>query len=333
MTRNNLSPDRLDLFRQSLAAHVEGLKQDFPGFLLPSHHLAFHIYDFMKSFGNVRDWWNFSFENLIGKLQRIPTNHKTGEFELTLLQSFCSGGIFRQWLMRPDCPDLLKFCANLLDKAYGYDKRSQPAQDDDEDSDHFNVDQLLGRSGSYPSPLDKREKVSIKLPIKLARMIGNSNPTCYSQVPAPKGFYGTQRSIAIGNSYVCYRPKDVQPSDWVSGQIQYIFDWEGVTTMAITRSKPYVGPFPDPFAQWVAAGFEARSVSSSFSEKYDIVAINSILGHAARWELSSDVAVVLSLTRVSTFVSGMDTLSLLTLACTCPTGLTHHINRWPRFGV
>lgn len=80
MTRNNLSANRLDLFQRSLAAHIEGLKDNFPGFMLPSHHLAFHIYDFMGSFANVREWWNFSFENLIGKLQRIPINHKIGEW-------------------------------------------------------------------------------------------------------------------------------------------------------------------------------------------------------------------------------------------------------------
>lgn len=78
MSKNRLTPLRRDSFRNSLRKHVIGLKENFPGFLLPSHHLAFHIYDFMDLFSTVRNWWCFPFENLIGRLQRMPTNHKIG---------------------------------------------------------------------------------------------------------------------------------------------------------------------------------------------------------------------------------------------------------------
>ncbi|KAJ3900216.1 hypothetical protein F5879DRAFT_809587 [Lentinula edodes] len=292
MTRNNLSADRLDLFRRSLAAHIEGLKDNFPGFMLPSHHLAFHIYDFMGSFANVREWWNFSFENLIGKLQRIPVNHKIGEFEGTMSQAFCKGAAFRRWLMRPDCPDLLKFCAYLLDKAYGYDKRSEMSQDNEpswddeaaEDDEHqneedlnvFHTNELIKNKGSCTplSNTNTHQQASVKLPTKLAQKIGNPTLTCYLQVPAPKGFYGTDKSIAVGNSYVCYRPKDGSTGEWVAGQIRYIFDLKGVTNMAIVRSKPFVAPISDPFAEYVIAGFEARTISSYFSQDYDVVAMD-----------------------------------------------------------
>ncbi|KAJ3870380.1 hypothetical protein F5051DRAFT_341906 [Lentinula edodes] len=79
MTSNSLSLESRDLFRNSIRAHIEGLKSNFPGFMLPSHHLSFHIFDCMDSFSNVRNWWAFPFETMIGKLQRIPTNHKIGK--------------------------------------------------------------------------------------------------------------------------------------------------------------------------------------------------------------------------------------------------------------
>lgn len=79
MTKNSLDPRRRDLYRNCLRRHVLGLKENFPGFIIPSHHLAFHVYDFMDSFSTVRNWWAFPYENLIGRLQRIPTNHKTGK--------------------------------------------------------------------------------------------------------------------------------------------------------------------------------------------------------------------------------------------------------------
>lgn len=79
MTKDSLDSSQRDLYRNCLRRHVDGLKENFPGFILPSHHLAFHIYDFMDSFSTVRNWWAFPYENLIGRLQRIPTNHKSGK--------------------------------------------------------------------------------------------------------------------------------------------------------------------------------------------------------------------------------------------------------------
>lgn len=43
-------------------------------------HMAMHIYDFLLLFGPIRSWWCFPFERLIGKLQRLPHNHKFGKF-------------------------------------------------------------------------------------------------------------------------------------------------------------------------------------------------------------------------------------------------------------
>lgn len=50
----------------------------------PSHHAAFHIYDFIILFGPLYSWWCFPFERVIGILQRIPQNHKKGEFTVVL---------------------------------------------------------------------------------------------------------------------------------------------------------------------------------------------------------------------------------------------------------
>ncbi|KAJ4473379.1 hypothetical protein C8J55DRAFT_433894, partial [Lentinula edodes] len=39
-----------------------------------------------------------------------------GQFESTLLHSFCKGSAFRRWLLRPNCPPLLKVLRQLLVK-------------------------------------------------------------------------------------------------------------------------------------------------------------------------------------------------------------------------
>ncbi|PBK83344.1 hypothetical protein ARMGADRAFT_909613, partial [Armillaria gallica] len=44
----------------------------------PNVHIAFHLYEFVISFGPVMGWWCFPFEHLIGSLQKINTNDHVG---------------------------------------------------------------------------------------------------------------------------------------------------------------------------------------------------------------------------------------------------------------
>ncbi|KAH7872191.1 uncharacterized protein C8R40DRAFT_1053087, partial [Lentinula edodes] len=307
MTRNSLSPKTRDQFRSSLREHILGLKQIFPGFILPTHHLAFHIYDFMESFSTVRNWWGFPFERLIGKVQRMPTNHKIGQLEFTLLRLFFKGALFRRWLMRPDCPDLLKFCKDLLDKAYGYNSIEMDDNENAELGDSGVTEIMDGKRNDRPPPGHKVISGLVQLPLKLAKQTGNIQPRCYSQIPAVKGFYSIP-SLVVGNSYVCYyQTKGVQES-WLAGQIQYIFEHEGKTKLAIKPSKPCPRDC-DPFAQFVDRGFDCRTVSSQFFDRYDVVTVDAVVGHTARWKIQADCVVVLSLGRVSClflFVSSQD---------------------------
>lgn len=69
----------MEEYLQYLTNYISRLNIVFPGLGCESiHHLAFHIYDFLKLFGPVHSWWCFPFERLIGLLQRIPTNHHFG---------------------------------------------------------------------------------------------------------------------------------------------------------------------------------------------------------------------------------------------------------------
>ncbi|KAH7902858.1 hypothetical protein BJ138DRAFT_1021446, partial [Hygrophoropsis aurantiaca] len=67
-------------YRVCIANYVGNLKSIHPTFgLRPNHHASFHIYDYPVLFGPVHGWWTFPFERLIGILQRLPGNHKSGE--------------------------------------------------------------------------------------------------------------------------------------------------------------------------------------------------------------------------------------------------------------
>jgi|HubBroStandDraft_6_1064221.scaffolds.fasta_scaffold221306_2 hypothetical protein len=67
-------------YRSHVASWVCGLSRLYPGIdHRTNNHMAIHIYDFLLLFGPVRSWWCFPFERLIGQLQRLPNNHKSGE--------------------------------------------------------------------------------------------------------------------------------------------------------------------------------------------------------------------------------------------------------------
>lgn len=55
------------------------------GSLVPNHHSACHVHEFLLRFGPTQGWWMFPFERIIGMLQGINTNHRLGEHNYTAL--------------------------------------------------------------------------------------------------------------------------------------------------------------------------------------------------------------------------------------------------------
>ncbi|THV01610.1 hypothetical protein K435DRAFT_654934 [Dendrothele bispora CBS 962.96] len=293
MTKDTLTTERRESFRFAYRQHILGLRKNFPGFFKPTHHLAFHIYEFMDRYGPLRNWWAFFFERLIGRLQRQPTNHQTGQLERTLLYGFNSGASFQQWLLRPDCPPLLKYCLNLLDKTYSYVNRGYTTGDRDdsldqadEEQDNENISNLLK---GHELPDISKWVLSTPPSSELLSMCGCHDLEkirCFSRITAPRGFYTIPSSKAIGNSYLCFKDGD----SWSAGQIQHIFDLgDGVIRMAIKRCVPLnLRARTDPFSTFFPRGFEAKMVSSAFKNKLEIIKQDEILGHIARWELRGE---------------------------------------------
>ncbi|THU77441.1 hypothetical protein K435DRAFT_877831 [Dendrothele bispora CBS 962.96] len=271
MAKNTLTPERREMFLDLLKQHIEGLKEDFPNFLAPSHHSMFHLYDFMGYMGPLRYWWCFPPEHLIFLLQGIPTNHRIGQREHTILQSFYKGASIRRWLLRPDCPPLLKIVRDILDNAYGFkihdssdpvDPSVDPLNAEEVDSDHM----YTSNAGSM------RQKLRTGPPSYLVRLVGD-RIECFSSVSAPYGYYSIPSVMSIGNSYVCFKPEH-EDDDWVAGQIQHIFQKEGDSElyMVIKRSRAVKLRAPDPFSAFWNQEFEAKQVSPSLAEEPEIMA-------------------------------------------------------------
>ncbi|KAJ3833527.1 hypothetical protein F5878DRAFT_665571 [Lentinula raphanica] len=272
-----VGPDAIDRFQTLLQRHILGLKQSFPGFALPSHHLAFHMYDFMDLFSNVRNWWCFPGENLIQRLRQIPTNHKTGKFESTLLHSFSLKAAFQRWLWRPDCPPLVKSCQKLLDKIFGSESEEVPEEDNARLPIPYSSDRFIPGLGLMTH-------VQFLAQIK---------------APSGKGFFTIPNTPGEGNSYIYYFPEDSQGSEWVAARIQYIFEEDHSIKLVVRCNLPQQLCDPDPFKAFWFDGFEAKLVSSELSETLEILELDRIIGHTARWNLNSDLAVLLALPPVS----------------------------------
>jgi hypothetical protein len=79
MAKRRPTPQDRERLRECWRSYIQRIKQHFPGFSIPSHHLAFHIPDFVDLFGPVHNFWCFTGERLIKKLRDIPHNHKHGQ--------------------------------------------------------------------------------------------------------------------------------------------------------------------------------------------------------------------------------------------------------------
>lgn len=138
--------------------------------------------------------------------------------------------------------------------------------------------------------LDKKSE----LPPDIVPLIGKTNVRCFSRVFTPKGFYTIPTEAGVGNSYICFAPFPSEGVEWVAGQIHHIFEQRGSLYMVIKRSIDLSLTAPDPFA----AGFQAKMVSTAFSDQFEVIEATRILAHTARWNLTSEIAVVLNLCAV-----------------------------------
>lgn len=195
------------------------------------------------------------------------------------MHSSSRGSAFRQWLCREDCPTLLKSVARLLDKASNNDADIEMVDDIE--------DEMV-------------ENEMLEITADMIPGLAISGAHFLSRVQAPRGFYTIPSALGVGNSYVGFHPNGDRSSEWVAGRIHHIFkDISGGTKLAIKRSIALTQGVSDPFRAFWANGFQAKLVSTEFSNELEIVDIDWIRGHSARWELDANLAVILDLSKVS----------------------------------
>ncbi|KAH7904268.1 hypothetical protein BJ138DRAFT_972992, partial [Hygrophoropsis aurantiaca] len=118
-TTDETSELHAERYMNYMHAYLVGLQEVCPGMEFRSnHHFALHIGEFFLRFGPMHGWWMFPFERIIGILQQINTNHKLGQLETTMLESFCAAANVKGFLQQEGCPSILKNSAEILEKCW-----------------------------------------------------------------------------------------------------------------------------------------------------------------------------------------------------------------------
>ncbi|RDB30197.1 hypothetical protein Hypma_010457 [Hypsizygus marmoreus] len=233
-------------------------------------HAVFHVYDFLFLFGPC-----FSFERLIGALQKINTNdivggeftflllipnkihHVLGPLEQTMLWSHMRAAGLRWWLRRPECLEVIKQFKALFDKAF-----------------------LQGLSVNSRLIADAATSAS---PSEVAHYTYNSvNFLC--------------SSTHLGNSLMLYypSPSSVMP---VAGSIKKIMSSSRDVELSVKHQVRLPPGSYDLFSRYPS--FPARVYSLKMDNGLaDRVSFELVVSHVARFTFSSNCAVILNLSRV-----------------------------------
>lgn len=269
--------NRTDTFLAYILTYIKDLHVLHPDVKHRSiHHMAIHLRDFLILFGPARNWWTFPFERLIGHLQRLPQNHRFSQLHVTLTRTFIRAGHLKRWLASSECPEILRYCKSIFDKAFGQNlEHDSPANDDDD---------------MKPNPQKQRTPDDLKHLIR-------SNTVTLQAHHRHNGVVFSRSSTHMGNSLIYFYPSGSKSLSPVPGSITYIYHTDDTPITYTVRRQLPTPPFTlDPFQAY--PNFPAKLYSSALSENLETVRLEWVVAHYARWRLNPSEVVVVSLSRV-----------------------------------
>ncbi|KAI0324440.1 hypothetical protein GY45DRAFT_1262843 [Cubamyces sp. BRFM 1775] len=120
----SISEAHIKLFETYLHKYLVGLKELYKETnIVPNHHLALHLPDFMRLFGPVHSWRSFVFERFNYVLQHMNTNLTFGEMESTFMKTSCRAANLRPLLRDTRIASALPEFLDVLRSISGDDER------------------------------------------------------------------------------------------------------------------------------------------------------------------------------------------------------------------
>ena len=189
---------------------------------------------------------------------------------------------------------MIKECKRLFDKAYS------PIRHDIEVDD--------GRDGVFvETSFADDHLVPRPVPDDLRPLVQKSKTLMWARIRHHGVVYATS-STHLGNSLVHYYPHGNKSKSAIPGSIKYIYQHEGRMLFAVRRQDVAHPSVVDPFKPY--PHFPAKLYSSGIHDTLEVVHVDWVLCHFARWQMSSDHVVILSLSRVRYIMISFQTLSL-----------------------
>lgn len=200
-----------------------------------------------------------------------------------MLQSFTRGGKLKRWLSRDDCPEAVKECKALFDRSYPQNVDANGIGDADEEME------------TYVSEVQKKPQAT---PTDLLALIGSQRVVLHARFKS-LGVVYSRSSTHLGNSLVCFYPCGDMASAPIPGSIKYIFSSGAEVCFAVQRQLPR-DPGDGVVDQFLPyPHFGAKLYQSRLGESLEKVKLDWICCHFARWNMTTNHAVVLPLSKVS----------------------------------
>lgn len=198
-----------------------------------------------------------------------------------MLQSFIKGGKLKRWLGRPDCPEAIKQCKALFDRSF-------PTAGGEEDLD---MDEEMA---SYVAEVQKKPQAT---PADLFLLTKLRHTILHARFKS-LGVVYSRSATHLGNSLVNFYPSGDKASAPIPGSIKYIYSRDAEICFAVQRQLPCTPSdgVVDPFTHY--PHFAAKLYQARVSESLEEVKVGWVSSHFARWNMTANHAVVLSLSKV-----------------------------------
>jgi hypothetical protein len=185
------------------------------------------------------------------------------------VEAFTLGCRTRHWLLRLDCPDAIKKCKQLYDSAY-CKTNTMPANEDTVD----------------PTPLSPGKRNLVPIDRYLASQLNVEQAIICCYYPHLNVYYfptGTH----LRNSLITFQLHNNPQEHICYGSIQLIYwdegkGWKFAIQQQLPKPPQCQNGVYDVFAQF--ANYPAEMYLIELSDKVDVIEVDEILGHYARWD-------------------------------------------------
>jgi hypothetical protein len=202
-----------------------------------------------------------------------------------MLRSFIQAARLRLWMTRPQCPAAIKECLLIFNKWYRSATKS---------SDTWYNEQPENCNGDSE---DESKRSFVQVPLELREFFSGQIKICARHVH--NGIVYSRHSTHSGNSLIEFYPNGVLSKQPVPGSITFIVKSGKKTVFVVQRQLPASPETIDPFVHY--PHFPAKLFSADLSDRFEVVEVDWVISHVARWKMGNGNAVILSLSRVGIY--------------------------------